>query len=359
MGARELPDRRRGSLQGEEELRFIRNFHDVFLSIGLAMFAGGLGVFSTLIIGDLSNIGEDEEWRRIATSISGVSFLDAAIMWALAEFFARGRRLFLPAIVILIAFAAFFSSGVFAGYVALFGEQAVSSLDEGMETLKLMPMTITGATTLAILAYYARMKLPFAMGLAAIGLAAFGVSAFAYRYPDALLENAWRLTLFSGLFLFVLGVFFDARDPERRTRLSDNGFWLHFFAAPLIFTSVTAMVTGQTGLGANSVQASAATLVIVLIFAVVSLLLNRRALLVAGLLSAAVSIGVLISNAGMDAAWTSALTLLLLGGTMVLLGGGWHTVRRFLVSPFPKKGLIARIIPPEPNRHELEQQESR
>jgi hypothetical protein len=43
-----------------------------------------------------------------------------------------------------------------------------------------------------------------------------------------------------------------------------------------------------------------------------------------------------------------ALTLLLLGGAMVLLGGAWHAVRRVLVAPFPKRGLVARIIPPEP-----------
>ena len=32
------------ALPGEEDLRFIRNFHDVFLAIGIALFAIGLAV---------------------------------------------------------------------------------------------------------------------------------------------------------------------------------------------------------------------------------------------------------------------------------------------------------------------------
>ena len=48
----------------------------------------------------------------------------------------------------------------------------------------------------------------------------------------------------------------------------------------------------------------------------------------------------------------AGMTLLLLGAAMVLLGGGWHGVRRAIVAPFPKTGLIARIIPPEPDKDE-------
>jgi len=59
------------------------------------------------------------------------------------------------------------------------------------------------------------------------------------------------------------------------------------------------------------------------------------------------AIGVLVSKTGLDVGWTVGLSLLILGGLMVLLGGGWKTVRRILVSGFPKTGWIARIIPPE------------
>ncbi len=357
-----LEDRRRGSPSGEEELRFIRNFHDIFLSIGLLMFAAGLGIVSALVLKEI--VGDDpQDWRSAARLAAGIAFADAAIMWILAEFFARSRRLFLPSIVILLTFVWFIAVGVFTLYVAQFGSEEFNDPGDAMEQLKLLPLVLSGAVTAAIYLFYLRSKLPFAMGFGALGLASVGVSAFVYQYPDAFLENTTALQLASGLFMFVLGVFFDARDPERRTRLSDNGFWLHFFAAPLIFASVLNFATGggmfarelheATGGPANNETVTAAvTLIVVVTFAIVSLLINRRALLVAGLISAAVAIGVLVSKTGLDGAWTAALTLLLLGGAMVLLGGGWHAARRVLVAPFPKTGLIARIVPPEPRKGE-------
>ncbi len=348
------PDRRLSdpSPQGEEELRFIRNFHDVFLSTGLTIFAVGLGVVSILIVNSFVNVDSVNAWRSTARFYAAVSFLDAAIMWMMAELFARTRRLFLPAIVILLAFSVFFLSGVFVSYVVLFSEQRFDGVASALKQLHALPVTLSASGAIAVLAYYLRMKLPFAMGLGAFALAMTGATAYGYYQPEAFAENFYRLQLASGVFLFLLGVFFDARDPQRNTRLSDNGFWLHLFAAPLIFSSVTVMASRAGDAIAGDAAAAATTLMIVGVFAFISLLINRRALLVSGLISAAVSIGFLVSSVGLDGAWSGALTLLLLGGAMVLLGGGWHVVRRVLVAPFPKNGPIARVIPPEIGRQE-------
>ncbi|MBI1392079.1 MAG: hypothetical protein GC152_04980 [Alphaproteobacteria bacterium] len=355
--ATDFGDVRRGPARGpagEEELRFIRNFHDVFLSIGLALFAVGLGIVTTLIVFEGADLDGVEAVREAGWTLAGAAYLDAAVMWLLAEFFARGRRLFLPAIVILLAFTWFFIVGTAASYVLFFSEE-IGEAEDALRQLKAMPWTVGVATTVAILAYYLRMKLPFAMGLAGVSIAATGTFAVGYLAPDLLVSAATAFQFAAGLFLFLLGVAFDARDPARRTRYSDNAFWLHFFAAPLIFSSVMTFVGGgvlpltqdaTSGVGAPA--AAIISLVVVIAFAIVSLLINRRALLVAGLLSAAVAIAILIREVGMSGAWTGAVTLLTLGGAMVLLGAGWHAVRRILVAPFPKTGLIARIIPPEP-----------
>ncbi len=336
---------------GEEELRFIRNFHDVFLSIGLGLFAVGLGIFSTLMIGQLTGIQIDE--GNIGKSVKGalmiggtVYAVNAAVIWGIGEVFARTRKLFLPAIVILVAFTVFVVLSVSAFYGASFGE-VPDSFDDVADSARLYPLVVSIAATFAILAYYVRMKLPFAMGVGAASLAGVVVSIAIYSNPSLVLNNIWAWVFGAGLFLFILGIYFDARDPERRTRISDNGFWLHFFAAPLMFTAITRMVAGDGAYSSDATFPAVATLLIVVVFAVISLLINRRALLVAGLLSAGVAIGVLVNNVGMDGAWTAGLTLLLLGGAMVLLGGGWKTVRRILIAPFPKTGWIARVIPPE------------
>lgn len=342
---------------GEEELRFIRNFHDVFISIGIGLFGVGIGFVSVLLLGDMVSINEFSDLQEAGWLIAGVALINALIMWGLAEFFARHRRLFLPAIVILVFFTWFFASGATVGYLTLFGEGDIADFEDAQQKLRFFPLTVAGATTLAIFVYYARMKLPFAMGLGGVGLAATGVAGLAALDAELILSLGFWLQLLAGLFLFALGVMFDARDPQRQTRFSDNGFWLHFFAAPLIFNSVLVLTTGRMlmsriedgAIGDGGLLPTAVvTLVLVILFAVVSLLINRRALLVAGLLSAAYAIWVVVNSVGLSGAWPVAVTLLVLGASMVLLGGGWHSVRRVLVAPFPKEGLIARIIPPEP-----------
>ncbi|MEL6506135.1 MAG: hypothetical protein AAFR29_00750 [Pseudomonadota bacterium] len=346
-----LDDRSRpGADSGEEELRFIRNFHDVFLSIGLGIFAAGLGLFSILMITNLAGIdfGEGiERGLRQPLIIGGIVFLvDAAVMWAVGEIFARSRRLFLPAIVILLTFIGFLLAGVALLYLGFVGDIG-DNISEWINNAKVFPLTLAATATLGIFVYYVRMKLPFAMGLAGASMAGLVVATAIFIEPGLVLNNYWLWVLGSGVFLFLLGVYFDARDPERRTRISDNGFWLHFFAAPLMFWSITNMVAGGGAFSSNDTFPAAATLLIVIVFAVISLLINRRALLVAGLLSAAAAIGVLFSSTGLDGAWSIAVTLLILGGAMVLLGGGWKTVRRILIKPFPKTGWIARVIPPD------------
>lgn len=349
-----LEDRRQNinSSGGEEELRFIRNFHDVFLSIGLGMLIIGIGIASGLIGGNLifSMMGEGltGATRGAATTAAMIAFVDAAIIWALAEVFARSRRLFLPAIVILLGFIFFFTAGSGLLYAASLD---IGDFDEASFKVRMMIFVMASAATFGTFAYYIRMKLPFAMGLGGAALAVTAVTGFGLFIPDLLTGHFLKVMLFIGLFLFFFGIYYDARDPDRRTRLSDNGFWLHFFAAPLIFISVTRLAAGGDGYGnfmtGGASSAPAATLIVVLVFAVISLLINRRALLVSGLISAMVAVSILVRQTGMDGAWTAATTLLLLGGAMVLLGGGWHSVRGVLVAGFPKQGLLARIVPPE------------
>ena len=345
-------DRRRPDAEpGEEELRFIRNFNDVFIAIGLALFAGGLAIFSTLTIAKLSGVSnlDGDVARNLvsrAMTIGGIIYaVDAAIIWGIGELF-RGRRLFLPSIMILVSFTGFVLAATGALYGAVFGEIG-GNMTEVVNQAKTFPLVLTAAGTIATLLYYVRMKLPFAMGLSGALIAGLVISLVIYFRPDMFLNNMWWWGLGAGMFLFILGVYFDARDPSRRTRISDNGFWLHFFAAPVIFYSVTQLAIGGSMFGARGTTAAMTTLAIVLVFAIISLLINRRALLVSGLLSAMAAIGVLLSKSGVDGAWTGGLTLLILGGAMVLLGGGWKTVRRVLIAPFPKRGWIARIVPPD------------
>lgn len=332
---------------GEEHLRFIRNFHDIFLSLGLIMFGCGLAIVAGLVLGQLVKDINEETWRNGAWALLGVSAACAAVMWLLAEVFARSRRLFLPAIVILAFFVFFLSGVIFAGYTLVHFNHRPEALETRISALPSFALWFFGLTSVGIAAYFWRTRLPFAMAALASSIANTAIAGLYVTAPEFVEKQFSLLQLGAGVFLFVLGVVFDARDPKRETLNSDNAFWLHFFAAPLIFYGVMDIVSNAFGKGVGSTAWAAATLGVVVLFAIVSLLINRRALVVAGLLTALVATGILLAKTGLEGSWVVALTLLLLGGAMVLLGGAWHSARKLLIGGFPKTGPISRIIPPE------------
>jgi hypothetical protein len=354
------------ALPGEEDLRFIRNFHDVFLAIGIVLFAVGMGV------GVGAFAAQSAASPQQGAMLSGGLCLGAAaVMWGLGELFARRRRLFLPAIAIVCAMTLFAVCGVALLYAgALAGRELDLDFDRGVP-----PELRTGlllAATFAFLtpaAFYARFRLPFSMGMAGGGIAFFVVvSAMLFAWETAI-DYLPALYLLLGLLLFAAGVAFDARDPARVSRFSDNGFWLHFAAAPLILGGAFGLI-GQAfgasggaamsgagnlmmsaaGDGGTAVAQSAVTLLVVFMLGFVSLLINRRVLIVSALVTTGVAIGIILNEFGLGAGALAAAVLIVLGGFVLILGAGWHSVRRALLGRVKPDGAWARIFPPESAR---------
>ncbi len=345
--------------KGEEELRFIRNFHDVFLSIGIAIFAVGM------VLGGFAILGDQAFESETVYPAAMVFLLAGAAQWGLAEVFAKRRRLFLPAIILCLVFVGF----VTAAITMVFGQLIVAQMAErypDQSELEALPhsvaltMTIMfSSAALATAGFIARFRLPFAMGVLGGCLAMLALALVGLFAPNSFLPALPWWSLLGGLALFGVGVWYDARDPERRTLLSDNGFWLHFAAAPLILNGVLTLVAG-TGFWAPMVQmeagyfgaepsvaAAGVTLLVVIGLGLVSLLINRRALIVSALLTTGTAIGILVDSLGLDFSAFAAVTLLLLGGAVLLLGAGWHTARRALLGWVKPGGFWARIFPPE------------
>ena len=70
--------------EGEEPLRFIRNFHDVFLATGIALLAIGLWIATVTSAANLDWTGAP---RGALAIVSAMCFGCGAILWALAEAF--------------------------------------------------------------------------------------------------------------------------------------------------------------------------------------------------------------------------------------------------------------------------------
>ncbi|MBI1186448.1 MAG: hypothetical protein GC206_03830 [Alphaproteobacteria bacterium] len=348
--------------EGEETLRFIRNFHDVFLAIGIAILA--IGVLALIF----SILSEGGGAPGASTLIVGaVAFAIAAGgMWGLGEFFARRRRLFLPAIAICCSFALF--CGIAAGMLVGGGVGMDGPMRLGGETwpMRLALFAFTAGAGGGALLFYTRYHLPFAIGLAG-GVGVWCLLSLVFlTVPGATGDLLLWIWLFGGVGLFVAGVWFDARDPERKTRYSDNGFWLHLAAAPLILTGVLGLISAMFTPGraltpgssweliaraAQSDQAAVpqaiATLLVVAALGFVSLLINRRALIVSALITTGIAIGVLMEAMNLGGGALLAGTLIALGGLVLILGAGWGSARRALLARVKPDGMWARVFPPE------------
>ena len=365
----------------DEMLPFLNNFHDVFTTIGLIILGFGLilGVNQVFALA-----AWDYDTLPGQISLIGMIGVCAAIFYMLSALLVGRQRRILPGIFLSLAFAGTAGVVLLWLYSLLLGQQGwndwenlnafeledvtresvMAAVNAFPPLIRLIPVAIALSFTVPAIVYYLHFRLPFAGGLSALGIACAGVALFFVLFPyDA--ARFWpSLNLAIGLFLFVLGLWFDMRDPARVTRLAGTGFWMHFFAAPILISSAVSIAnsgfvlsmetTGSGGPfgalamddGENATRIAAVSLAVIIAFALISLLINRRALIVSGLITAGVSIGILVSQLGFGAASVAAVTLLTLGGVVVLLGAAWTPVRRILLIPFPKAGPLARLFPP-------------
>lgn len=350
---------------GEEDLRFIRNFHDVFLAIGIVLLAIGLAVaVSAYITTSGQTMGPQS-----GTITTGAMFAGcAAIMWTLGELFARRRRLFLPAIAIVCSLTVFIVMAVALLYAGVLLGRGFDGTGLDLETmppeLRVGILLAAAFAFAAPFAFYLRFRLPFSLGLAGGGLAFFLLVAATVTNFDLTMQFIAPIYLGLGVMLFMAGVAFDARDPARATRFSDNGFWLHFTAAPLILNgafgligqlfgaqqglpSSTALAISASEGGASATAHAALTLAVVVLLGVISLLINRRVLIVSTLITTGVAIGILLNAVGLGAGALAASVLIVLGAFVLILGASWHTTRRALLGWVKPGGVWARIFPPE------------
>lgn len=328
-----------GDGEGENEsLRFLSNLNDIFLSVGMVLlFLGLIAAASILSFGAVT-------YKHLTATIC---IPLAVIAWALSEYFCARRRMLLPSIVLASLFTLFVGVAAFAlsAWIQIEGTttNALNGFSQGQGTIEDTARALSsdtrssllitcGASFLAAFLFYLRFRLPFTMMLMAINVTS---AAF-------LIAFGYETLLLCGVLCLLAAIAFDARDPRRTTRISDNGFWLHVAAAPQLVYGLRGLLDLQGTSGSMAMVSLLAGL------AVLSILLNRRALILSGLISFGFAVWSLFQVFGDSALMKIAGPLLFLGGLIVLLGGGWRTARRILLLPFPSTGIWSRIFPPEP-----------
>ncbi|WP_370337286.1 hypothetical protein [Parvularcula marina] len=373
-----------GDVRPEDEpLPFLSNFQDIFLSIGLIIFLVGISILAVTIGESLITNSDTAPWV-----IAGLCGAVLAIVWVLSEVIVRKRRRILPGIILCVTFMWLIQAIGMNIYAGTFGERIEDDFDSiewvdpdiddsqvTHEALRkvaasardTLPWSAKGfflAMPVLMLAgafiYYRRFQLPFSSAMVGLSTISVAFTFLLFAFPYDILRFLPLIGFLSGLAMLIGGIHFDMRDPERVTRWSGNGFWLHFFAAPMLLSSVLFisyfgisfsvpdMVAGDFEFWEKNpftVQQSIVTLTIIGIFAVISLLLNRRALVVSGLVSAGIAIWIIVDATGLGGAQVAALTLILLGGGILFLGLGWNGARKVLLALVPSSGVWGRIFP--------------
>jgi hypothetical protein len=128
-------------------------------------------------------------------------------------------------------------------------------------------------------------------------------------------------------------MWWDISDTDRKTQRSDIAFWLHLLAAPMIAHALFALVVTGDG-GEMSTSSIALTLGLYAFFAVVAIMVDRRALLVSALAYVLIAMSSLFRDFGFIELGF-AITALIIGSALLLLSAFWAPIRRMLLRILP------------------------
>ena len=318
---------RETAIPDEEQFRLITGFNDIFVSVAAAIL-----LFAVGFIGQ--RIGEA---AGFAIEADGPTFLApllvAATSWSLALYFTGKRRMALPSILLLLAFAGGVLLTAAFGLISAVGPENVNDNPQASGAIGAIAAAIAGAATWL---HWRRFHVPITIAVAAASVAGIALGLLL----AALGENAedaknviFGFVLFLGIGVFLFAMWWDSSDRARVTRRSDVAFWLHLFAAPMIVHPVFTLLGLNDGSG--SVGEALVVLLLYVAIGITALAIDRRALLVSALAYVLWALADLFKRFG-AVELNVALTALIIGSALLLLSAFWHEARRAIVSPLPE-----------------------
>ena len=323
-----LADSRRGARSdlaiGDEPFELFKGFNEIFIVVGLLILSFGWASF--VGIAYASQISNPQQFALLYGGAG------TAAHWLLSGYFVRRRRMVAPAIALSILFAINAALAMTAYFAQPFmvAQADYSSLP--------WPFAVG---TFTLLIYWFRFRVPFAMAMIAVGcfIVAILMAATSQGTPqspsDLFLLSAggpfaW-ITLLLGLAVFAVAMMFDMSDPHRVTRRAANGFWLHVVAAPALVNTIALTLLDR--------DANWALFGVMMVFAVVAIIIDRRSFLIA-------AIGYILALAStVFDGDSAAMTVLLLGVILLLLGAFWEKIRARLLRLLPRFVPLHRLPP--------------
>ncbi|MCP1470946.1 hypothetical protein J3E64_002643 [Sphingobium sp. OAS761] len=299
----------------EEHFRLLTGFNDIFVAIASVILLVAVGW-----LGNELRFGAADHHPAFMSGL-----LVAATSWGLAEYFTRQRRMALPSILLLLGYV----GGVAFALGALI-TQIFADADD--RTASLILSGVAAISAGAAWLHWRRFMVPITVAAGATAGAAVVAGLILAAFPDDHILP-FLLLLAAGVAIFLLAMHWDMSDRARMTRRSDVAFWLHLAAAPMIAHSLFHLLGVLNG---DEISGGKALTVIALyvIFGLVALAIDRRALLVSSLAYVLFALYALFKQAGaVELSW--ALTALVIGSALLLLSALWHHARAIIVGGLP------------------------
>lgn len=290
----------------EENFKLIGGFNDIFIVIACSLL-----LFSFMWV------------LKSSTDSTSIGLLGFSVLsWGLAEFFVLKRKMALPAIVLLLSFV----GGIFALTMSVFefsfDSDSAFALSAGVSA---------GSAAIAALIHWKRFKVPITISAGCAAAVVLLVSMTVNIFPS-MKDSMIGILFICGLLSFAFAMYWDSSDTKRTTYRSDAAFWLHLLSAPLIihpiFTSL-GVLDGNENVGSMAV-----VVVLYIVMTAVSVVIDRRALMVSSLVYVIVAFTGLIEAFG-GVGYSFAITGVFMGGLLLILSAFWHQARRRLVVKLP------------------------
>jgi len=286
----------------EENFKLLSGFNDIFVVIASLLLLISAG------------------WIASGVNDRFSAFVTAMLAWGLSEFFVRHRKMSLPAIVLLVVFV----SSVFRIF---FNYEFDVSSDN--EISFIIASVVSGVATFV---HWKRFAVPITVAVGMGVLTLFVIGLLIEFFPN-IKDYIASLTFLMGFFTFMIAMYWDMRDTKRVKNDSDVAFWLHLLASPLMIHSIF--------LGLNVFDSdigSFAMLSIILVYIVlssISLIIDRRALMVSSLIYVLYALNKLFSTYGFEG-YGLAIGGVIIGFGLLFLTAYWTQAREWLLQYVPQ-----------------------
>lgn len=293
----------------EENLKLISGFNDIFVSI-----ASLLVLFAAAWLGS-----------QLSEPIGFI--ISAGISWFLSTHFILQKKLALPAIIYLLTFV-----GSISGFVIVIIPSPFMLPEIGVNYFHMILASIAGI--LAAYVHWRKFKVPIAIAMGVGGLIIYILSIIT-QIP--ILKNSIPLlTVLAGIATFMLAMYWDKQDLERKTKQSDIAFWLHLMSAALIVHPIFYKMQWNM---LNTMIA----IFIYMLLGFISVIINRRSLMVSSLAYILYAFMTLFKTYS-TIKYSFALASVLIGCMLLLLSAFWYSIRIILLQYIPNK--FKQYLPP-------------